>query len=110
VGIHGARAEHLAMERQAHTAPPASSPREEKSREVRVSSPGGDSEAVKALFDRFVEARKSAGDTAPVRFDSFQKLISQQAARILSEKGARAVDFRLETKDGKVSLKARPIR
>ena len=35
---------------------------------------------------------------------------SQQASRILNEKGAKAVDFRLETKDGKVSLKARPVK
>ena len=45
-----------------------------------------------------------------MKFESFQKLITQQATRILSEKGAQAVDFRLETKDGKVSLKAKPVR
>ena len=44
------------------------------------------------------------GESAPVKFESFQKLIAQQASRILTEKGGQAVDFRLETKDGKVSL------
>jgi hypothetical protein len=52
----------------------------------------------------------AAGEAAPVKFESFQKIISQQAARILTEKGAQAVDFRLETKDGKVSLKAKPVK
>jgi hypothetical protein len=78
--------------------------------EVRVKDPGGDTAAVRSLFDRFLEARKAAGEAAPVKFESFQKIISQQAARILSEKGAQAVDFRLETKDGKVSLKAKPVK
>ena len=112
VGIHGTRAEQLAMERQTHTSVPGdpSSAPKGHGGEVRVTSPERDQEAVKALFERFVEARKSTGETGPVRFENFQKVIAQQASRILSEKGARAVDFRLETKDGKVSLKARPIR
>ena len=65
---------------------------------------------MRTLFDRFVEARKAAGEAGPVKFESFQKVISQQATRILNEKGAQAVDFRLETKDGKVSLKAKPVK
>jgi len=78
--------------------------------EVRVKDPAGDAAAMKSLFDRFVAARKAAGEAGPVKFESFQKVISQQAARILTEKGAQAVDFRLETKDGKVSLKAKPVK
>jgi hypothetical protein len=65
---------------------------------------------VRTLFDRFLEARKQAGESGAVKFESFQKIIAQQSARILNEKGASAVDFRLETKDGKVSLKAKPVR
>jgi hypothetical protein len=57
-----------------------------------------------------VEARRGTGETGAVKFESFQKLIAQQASRILAERGAKAVDFRLETKDGKVSLKARPVK
>src|SRR5260221_10043545 len=85
--------------------PPAARAATAGSGEVRVKDPGGDAAAVRSLFDRFLEARKATGEAAPVKFESFQKIISQQAARILSEKGAQAVDFRLETKDGKVSLK-----
>ena len=90
--------------------PPAARAPGSGSGEVRVKDPGGDTDAVRSLFDRFLEARKAAGEAAPVKFESFQKIISQQAARILSEKGAQAVDFRLETKDGKVSLKAKPVK
>ena len=39
-----------------------------------------------------------------------QALIGKQAEKIRAEKGAAAVDFRLETKDGKVSLKAKVVK
>jgi hypothetical protein len=77
--------------------------------EYRVRNPS-DTDGVRALFDRYMEARREAGDEGPVKFESFQKIISQQADRILKEKGGQAVDFRLETKDGKVSLKAKTVK
>jgi hypothetical protein len=57
-----------------------------------------------------VDERKKVGETAAVSYDNFEKLIANQATRILTEKGAAAVDFRIESKDGKVSLKAKPVR
>jgi hypothetical protein len=78
--------------------------------EFRISRPTEEKEAVRALFDQYLEARKQAGEGGNVRFDSFEKIIAQQATRILGEKGGQAVDFRLETKDGKVTLKARPVK
>lgn len=107
VGIHGQRAAAIPPPRPPE-AKPAGAPR--ASGEVRVQSPERDAEAVKSLYERFVQARKETGEAAAVKFESFQKLISQQAQRILSEKGAKAVDFRLEMKDGKVSLKAKPVK
>jgi hypothetical protein len=108
VGLHGV------YERQAPPppsfAPPPPAAKAGGSGEVRVKDPAADVGAVRTLFDRFLEARKAAGESGAVKFESFQKVISQQASRILNEKGAQAVDFRLETKDGKVSLKAKPVR
>jgi hypothetical protein len=78
--------------------------------EVRVKDAAADTDAVRTLFDKFLAARKQAGESGAVKFESFQKIIAQQSTRILNEKGASAVDFRLETKDGKVSLKAKPVR
>ena len=72
--------------------------------------PEKDAAAVRDLYQQFLEARRTTGETGAVKFENFQKLITQQASRILTEKGAKAVDFRLETKDGKVSLKARPVK
>ena len=65
---------------------------------------------MRELFGRFIDARQTTGETGVVKFENFQKLITQQTTRILTEKGAQAVDFRLETKDGKVSLKAKAVR
>ena len=110
MGIHGVFERKVAPPPVYAPPPPAARPSGGGSGEVRVKDPGGDTDAVRFLFDRFLEARKAAGEAAPVKFESFQKIISQQAARILTEKGAQAVDFRLETKDGKVSLKAKPVK
>ncbi len=62
------------------------------------------------LYNRFVEERIRAGEAHAPVFENFRDLIRQQTERIRAEKGAQAVDFRLETRDGKVSLKARIVK
>ena len=89
--------------------PPPPRPRPQPPEPVRIASPERDAFAVRSLFDRFAEARKQNGEPA-VKFEAFQKLIAQQTSRLISEKAAAALEFRLETKDGKVSLKARPVK
>jgi hypothetical protein len=111
VGFHGSRASAAApapppLASSAGGRPAAAAAQ----REVRVKDPGADKQAVQDLYQRFLAARQQTGESANVKYESFEKLIAQQAARILSQQGAAAVDFRLETKDGKVSLKAKPIR
>lgn len=91
-------------------APAAAARRPGPGGERRVTDPSRDQEQVRSLFQEFLEARKQAGEPANVKFDSFQKLIAQQASRILQDQGASAVAFRLETKGGKVSLKAKPVK
>jgi hypothetical protein len=113
LGVHGLKADMLPpIAEKPRSAPAEDSPMLSAfstNSEVRVARPD-DPQAVRELFTRFLEARQAAGETAAVKYESFQKLIATQAGRILSEKGASAVDFRLETKDGKVSLKAKPVR
>jgi hypothetical protein len=100
----------------ASLAPPAPAPPAPPARtasptgEVRIQQPDRDAEALRTLFDQFLAKRKETGETGTVKFEAFQKLVSQQATRILAAKGAKAVDFRLETKDGKVSLKAKVVK
>jgi hypothetical protein len=110
LGVHGARAQ--ALPPPPSEAAPAAPPRpavRAPAGEFRVKDPARDGDAVQALFERFLASRRETGE-APVKFDAFSKLITQQSQRLLAEKGAQAVDFRVETKDGKVSLKARPVK
>lgn len=111
IGVHGLKADMLPPPpASAAGAGRAAGTRRDGAGEVRVQSPDRDVQAVRSLYEQFMQARQRAGESAPVKFESFQKLISQQASRILSEKGGQAVDFRLETKGGKVSLKAKVVK
>jgi len=76
---------------------------------VRLSTLREDDEGVKELYEQFRAARVSAGQPE-VKFESFRKLIAQQRDRLLQEKDAVAVDFRIALQDGKVALKAKPVR
>ena len=77
--------------------------------EIRLSTLRDDDGGVRDLYAQFKAARESVGEPE-VRFESFKKLISQQRARLLDEKDAVAVDFRVAVQDGKVALKAKPVR
>ena len=108
-GLHVPRTlASLAPSASAPPAPPARTAN--PTGEVRIQQPDRDVEALRSLFDQFLAKRKETGETGAVKFEAFQKLVSQQATRILAAKGAKAVDFRLETKDGKVSLKAKVVK
>ncbi|PYQ24620.1 MAG: hypothetical protein DMF79_01215 [Acidobacteria bacterium] len=110
-GVHGLKAEALPP-----PPPPApAAPRHAGAHggpleQFRVQNPERDAQTVRDLYETFLQARKSNGETAPVKYESFQKLIGQQASRILSDKGGQAVEFRLEKKEGKVSLKAKVVK
>jgi hypothetical protein len=107
-GVHGLRADQLPPPARPSPPPPrAAAP---AAGEIRVTDPSRDAAAVRALYERFVEERRRAGESHAPVFESFRDLISKQTERIRSEKGAQAVDFRLETRDGKVSLKARIVK
>jgi hypothetical protein len=106
-GQHGLRAEQAPP--PVAPPPPAARPAA-AAEEIRVSDPSRDGAAVRALYERFVEERRRAGEGQAPAFESFRDLIGKQTERIRAEKGALAVDFRLETKNGKVSLKARIVK
>jgi hypothetical protein len=110
-GMHGLRAEQLPPPRAAAPAPPPGERRPAPAPgEIRVADPARDTDAVQELYNRFVEERIRAGEAHAPVFENFRDLIRQQTERIRAEKGAQAVDFRLETRDGKVSLKARIVK
>lgn len=77
--------------------------------EVRISTLREDEDGVSRLYEQFQAARKSTGEPG-LKLDAFRKLIAQHRVRLLEEKEAVAVDFRISSEGGKVSLKAKPIR
>lgn len=105
MGLHGPKVPPPPPPPPAATATAAA----RRAAEYRVRQPQNEPEVVRALFDQYQQARTQAGEGA-VKFESFQKVIEQQASRILSEKGGQAVEFRVETRDGKVSLKAKAVK
>ena len=107
-GVHGLRAER--MPPPAPPSPPPPRAAAAAPAEIRVSDPSRDAAAVRVLYERFVEERRRAGEPHAPAFESFRDLIGRQTERIRAEKGAHAVDFRLETRNGKVSLKARIVK
>jgi hypothetical protein len=111
-GVHGLRAERLPPP-PPHPPPPTATPSRAAAAaagEVRVADPSRDTAAVRELYERFVAEKRRAGEKTAPAFESFRDLIGKQTEKIRSEKGAAAVDFRLETRDGKVSLKARIVK
>jgi len=111
-GVHGLRAEQLPPPAPAPPPPPRApgATAGAAAGEIRVIDPARDSAPVQALYQRFVEERRRAGEAGAPGFEAFKDLIRKQTERLRSEKGASAVDFRLETRDGKVSLKARVVK
>jgi hypothetical protein len=110
-GVHGLRAEQLPPPKAAAPPPAPKSQRPSPAPgEIRVADAARDTDAVQQLYNRFVEERIRAGEAHAPVFENFRDLIRQQTERIRAEKGAQAVDFRLETRDGKVSLKARIVK
>jgi hypothetical protein len=108
-GVHGLRADALPPPPPPGAAAPAASRAARGGGEYRIGDPERDAAAVRARYDQYVSERRRTGEGGAPAFDSFRQLIGQQTAKILG-KGARAVDFRLDTRGGKVSLKAKVVK
>jgi hypothetical protein len=67
--------------------------------------PGAESTRVQELFDRLAAAKKEVGE-APIALERLQALVKAQVQKFGAD-GA-TVAFRVDTKDGKVSLTVKP--
>lgn len=65
---------------------------------------GQDSDTVKKLYERLAEEKKKAGE-APVAIDRLAALVKAQVDKFSKE--GKNVDFKIATKDGKVTLTAK---
>lgn len=75
-----------------------------------ASSGGAASPTPQELFEIYKNARRAAGDSAAVDPAAFERQIATQRQQILEKYKAKDVLFTVETKDGKVSLKAKVVK
>jgi hypothetical protein len=95
---------------------PEEEPEREHEREGReisafaatVSDPDADTAVVRGLFDAFSRAQKDSGEAAGrMTLDQFRQFIRQKTEQLQRQKSCREVEYRIEVKGGKASLKAR---
>lgn len=101
-----------AVARPRPAAPPPLRPAPATSRPAAPAAappPPGMTEAdSRALFDRYVKARKLVGDPRPVTYDQLMNKLGKQAPKIMQDHNAKSVDFSVVIKGDKVVLKAKP--
>jgi hypothetical protein len=77
----------------------------------KVSNPGKDEEALKALYRRFVDARQRTGEAKrQISYQKFVRGVSRQTENLQKTAGCAEIELRLVIQDQKVQLKARPGR
>jgi hypothetical protein len=73
-----------------------------------VTNPDAETAVVRGLFDAFARAQQEAGEAAGrMTLDQFRQFIRQKTEQLQKQKSCREVEYRIEVKGGKASLKAR---
>ena len=90
--------------------PPRPDPKETRKKDGAVVVKFGanadpDAARVKELYDKLVAAKEQAGEK-PIARERFEALVKDQVAKLGA--GGAKVAFRIDTKDGKVSLTVKP--
>lgn len=66
---------------------------------------------MRKVFQDYLDMRKSCGEpTQNIQWDSFVELLRNQKASILQQYSCRDVQFYVQEKDGRASLKATPVK
>jgi hypothetical protein len=74
----------------------------------RIRPAGGDQPELRALYESYLQARRGAGEARPIAFDTFAREVARHAAVVQGKSDCEAVEFRIYSRDNKVTLKARP--
>ena len=75
---------------------------------VRV-TPGSNGEAVRKLYNQIEREHFKLGKLPPVTYDQLNQMVQKQSEAVRTKYQVSTVAFRVETIDGKVKLKAKPI-
>lgn len=99
--------------------PPKPEP-QEKVRAPRVTSEPGESyvtvtpaarnEAIRALHEQITAAQQQLGGKAALSLEQVSSMVDKQAEVLKQRYGVNAIAFRVDTSDGKVKLKAKPVQ
>ena len=75
---------------------------------VRVTNPEAEPQAMRALYESYLEARNSNASGRPaIKLESFVQQIARQASNLKETSGCPSIEFRILRKGSTVSLKAR---
>lgn len=75
---------------------------------VRV-TPGSNGEEVRKLYEQIEREHLKLGKLPPVTLDQLSSMVQKQSEAVRSKYHVSTVAFRVETIDGKVKLKAKPM-
>jgi hypothetical protein len=101
------------------SAPPPPPP--EKPRQTaRVTSANGESyvkvaqgtngDEVRKLYDQLQQEHTKLGKSSPISLEQLSEMVAKQSEVVRTRYNVSAVAFRVETVDGKVKLKAKPVQ
>ncbi|HEU4400462.1 MAG TPA: MXAN_5187 C-terminal domain-containing protein [Candidatus Polarisedimenticolia bacterium] len=76
----------------------------------RVPAGGGNEAMLKNLYQSFIAAKASVGDEKKPTYDAFAREIARQTATLKGKVNCEAIDFKIDCKDNRVSLKAKPSK
>ncbi|HSP17428.1 MAG TPA: MXAN_5187 C-terminal domain-containing protein [Thermoanaerobaculia bacterium] len=76
---------------------------------VRVAA-GTNGDAVRQLFEQIEKENSKLGKANNVTFEQLSAMVEKQSEMVRTRYNVNAVAFRVETVDGKVKLKAKPVQ
>lgn len=89
------------------TAPATAPSAEERQLTVQCSDARAERVQVEKLYKALTAAKKKAGESVTGNFDSFTSFVQKKTDQIRKQYGCQAVEYTVETQNGKVHLKAK---
>lgn len=74
---------------------------------ARIQSPDGDDAEFRKVFNSYCAARKKVGESGEASYEKFKASLAKQTRGLIGSGKATAVAYRVEVKEGKVSIKAK---
>jgi hypothetical protein len=73
-------------------------------------APGTNGDEIKQLYDKIQSEHSKMGKASNVTFEQLSEMVQKQSETVRARYNVSTVAFRVETVDGKVKLKAKPVQ